>query len=505
VDLGYLLERAIQSHRARLAVTDGSRSLRYGELGERSARLVNALAALGLRAGDSVVVLLTNRLEFAEIDIALARGGFVRVALNARLNVEDFSTCVDDSDARAIITESAFDEDAAELVTRHRLAWLRLGADGSAPAYDYEALLAGAPTTAAIPARSPSLPAWISYTSGTTGKPKGIILSHGALCSVAFNFGLEVGPITDQSSILLPQPLSHGAGYFLLAYLAAGATAVIMSQFDPERANELARGHGIQTLKLVPTMLSSIVDLGVPTPFETIIYGAEPIKSRLLDRALELFGPRLVQVYGQSEAPSTISCLKKHEHAPGAPERLSAGRPWRTVQAKIVDGDGQSLPVGAQGELVISGPQLMNGYHKRPETTAEVLRDGWLWTRDLAQMDENGFIYLRGRSDQMIISGGFNIAPAEVEQILSTHPEVHECAAFGVPDEQWGSAVAAAVVRTPGSALDEPTLTAYCADRLGFRKPRRVLFLESLPYSAYGKIDRKALLARVQSLPGAPR
>jgi acyl-CoA synthetase (AMP-forming)/AMP-acid ligase II len=501
LDLGYLLERAIAGHRSKTAVTDGSRSLTYAEVGERSARLVNALTALGLNPGDPVVLLLSNRLEFAEIDVALARGGFVRVALNARLSLEDFSLSVDDCDARAIITEPSFDESAAELTRRHGLVWMRIGKDGPAPSRSYDATLAEASTSIEVPARDVSLAAWISYTSGTTGRPKGIVLSHGALCSVIFNFGLEVGPITDQESILLPQALSHGAGYFLLAYLAAGGCAHIMSHFDPQAANALGERHGIKTLKLVPTMLSSLVALDVPTPFHTIIYGAEPISARLLDRTLDLYGQRLVQVYGQSEAPSSISCLKKHEHILGEPQRLSAGRPWRTVKAKIVDQHGNEVSPGARGELVVRGPQMMSGYHKRSKATAEVLRDGWLWTRDLAEMDPNGFIYLRGRSDQIIISGGYNIAPAEVEGVLLTHPEILECAAFGVPDERWGHAVAVAVVRAPGSTLDSEGLTRFSNERLGFRKPRHVLFVDALPYSSYGKVDRKSLVAHFPATP----
>jgi acyl-CoA synthetase (AMP-forming)/AMP-acid ligase II len=244
-------------------------------------------------------------------------------------------------------------------------------------------------------------------------------------------------------------------------------------------------------------MLSDLVQLGVPTTFATIVYGAEPINPRLLDETLDLYGPRLVQIYGQTEAPCTISSLQKHDHRAGEPERLSAGRPWRTVEAKIVDPNGDSVPIGTQGELVIRGPQLMDGYYKRPEATAEVLRDGWLWTRDHAEMDDRGFLYLRGRSDQMIISGGYNIAPAEVELVLARHPGVRECAAFGVPHERWGSAVAIAVVRAPGSSVDGRELVDFCADQLGFRKPRVVLFVDSLPHSSYGKVDRKELLAQV--------
>jgi non-ribosomal peptide synthetase component F len=228
VDLGYLLERALRAHGPNVAVSDEHRRLTYHDLEHRSARLVNALAGLGIRPGDAVVVLLSNRIEFAEIDIALARGGFVRVALNARLAVNDFLTSIDDCDARAVITETKFDQDISEIVAQHNVTWIRLGENAPSPALDYELLVQGASDTMTAPARLSTLPAWMSYTSGTTGKPKGIVLSHHALCSVIFNFGLEVGPITESSSILLTQALSHGAGYFLLAYLAAGAHALIM-------------------------------------------------------------------------------------------------------------------------------------------------------------------------------------------------------------------------------------------------------------------------------------
>ena len=492
MDLAYLLRRACTEYARRTAVSDGTRSLSFRELGDRSSRLANALTGLGLRRGDRVAVLLRNRLEFAEVDVALATGGFVRVALNARLGLEDFSYCVADSGARALITEEYFDPVAGALVEQHDLTWVRMAAGPPANgSHDYQSLLDEAQATHGPGQDLAAEPAWFSYTSGTTGRPKAVVLSHRALASVVFNTAMELGPTDASSSMLLPQALSHGAGYFQLTALATGSTSYVMDQFDPERAIALGERHGIQTLKLVPTMLTSLVDLQQPVPFSSVIYGASPINPRALDRALDLIGPRLIQIYGQSEAPVTITVLRKHEHVGTGPERFSAGRPWRTVQTQIVDEAGQEL---GPGEAILRAPQMMDGYHGLPDETADVVRDGWLWTKDMAKTDEQGFIYLLGRRDQMINSGGFNIAPAEVEGVLAQHASVKECVAFGVPDERWGQAVAAVVVATGSSAVDAAELIDFCRAKLGFRRPQQVSFVEALPYSAYGKVDRPRLM-----------
>lgn len=503
MDLAYLMRRASRDYGSRTAVSDGTKAMTFHQLISRAARLVNALDGLGLKPGDRVAILLRNRPEYAEVDMALACGGFVRVALNTRLGLEDFSYCMADADTRVVITESQFDEVAEELVQRHRLIWIRLG-PGRVPsgAQAYESLLATGQEVFPVRPDLTDRPAWFSYTSGTTGRPKGVVLSHRALGHVIVNLALELGPLTDRTSMLFPQPLSHGAGYLQLAVLASGSTSFVMESFDPERAVRLGEKHRINTLKLVPTMLASLVELGRPVPFDTVVYGASSINPRLLEGALDLMGPKLIQIYGQTEAPATITVLRKHEHEGDGPERFSAGRPWRTVEVAIVDPHGTEVPVGETGELIVRAPQVMDGYHNLAEQTAEVLRDGWLWTKDMGRLDEQGFVYLLGRRDQMINTGGFNVAPAEVEQVLAHHPAIKECAVFALPDEKWGQAVAAAVVPSGTASCEPEEIIDYCRSPLGFRRPRYVFVLDALPYSPYGKVDRPRLMSAIAAMRG---
>jgi acyl-CoA synthetase (AMP-forming)/AMP-acid ligase II len=319
------------------------------------------------------------------------------------------------------------------------------------------------------------------------------MLSHRALTQVAYNVMIELGAATTASSILLPQPLSHGAGYFVLPYLACGGHLHVMPRFDPQQAVALGRQHGIRTLKLVPTMLLDILATGEALPYEDIIYGAAPIAQPLLEEALDRYGPVLSQIYGQSEAPMTITYLSKADHQAGGERLRSAGRPWRSVAVEVVGQDAEPLAAGEVGEVVVRGPHLMTGYYGQPELTAEALRGGRLWTRDLATCDDQGYLYLLGRTDDIINSGGFNIAPREVEDVVARYEGVREVAAVGIPDERWGQAVRVYVVPEPGAELEGNLLIEFCKQALGFRRPRSVVVVPDLPRTSYGKIDRERL------------
>lgn len=496
MDLAYLLRRGIRENAARPAVTTGQGRLSYRELQDQACRLANALAGLGLRRGDRVAVLLENRLEYPVVDVALAYAGLVRVALNVRMAGADFGYILRDCAARALLTQASFDETVAELVTDGEPRWIRLadGEPAQAGAHDYAELLAAAsPDLPPTPASAGEL-AWIAYTSGTTGKPKGVMLSQGALAQVAVNLMVELGVETTSDSVLLVQPLSHGAGYFTLPYLACGGHLHVRHGFDAEEVVGLSRRERVRTLKLVPTMLLDMLDVPENPAFDNIVYGAAPISEAVLGQALDRYGPVLAQLYGQSEAPMTISYLGRADHRPGEPRVRSAGRPWRSVRVDVVDPDGNSLPAGRTGEIVVAGGHTMTGYYRQPELTAEVMRDGWIWTRDMGFRDDEGYLYLRGRRDEMINSGGFNIAPKEVEDVVSRYPGVREVAAVGVPHERWGEAVRVYVAAEPGVTLDEAGLAEFCRPELGFRRPRSIVVVAGLPRTSYGKIDRRRLL-----------
>ncbi|WP_028922678.1 class I adenylate-forming enzyme family protein [Pseudonocardia acaciae] len=496
MDLGYLLRHGAGENPSATAVSAPQGRLTYGELDADAGRLANALLGLGLRPGDRVAVLLRNRLEYPVVDVALASAGLVRVALNVRLDPGTFRYIAADCEVRALITEAAFDEISAELSAEAAIPWLRIGEPGSEPpakALDYRTTLdAARPEHPPERDRTDEL-AWISYTSGSTGRPKGVMLSHRALVRVAVNLMVELGAETTADSVLLVQPLSHGAGYFALAYLACGGHLHVRHGFDPEEAVRLGRDEHINTLKLVPTMLMDMLEVAETPAYRNIVYGAAPIASDVLGSALERYGPVLAQLYGQSEAPMTITWLPKADHRVGEERVRSVGRAWRGVRVDVVDENGVALRPGEMGEIVVSGHHLMDGYWAKPELTADTLKDGRLWTRDMGHRDEHGYVYLRGRRDDMINSGGFNIAPKEVEDVVVRFPGVREASAIGVADQRWGEAVRVFVAPERGVVLDEQALIEFCKPELGFRRPRSVIVVPELPRTPYGKVDRLSL------------
>jgi len=467
-----------------------------GALVARAEGLANALDELGVPEGASIGILSENRSEYLEADVAIALGRRVRVALNARLHLEDHRYVAMDSRMQVLFHSRDHAASAAALRDEFGLLTISFDSDDDVSPW-HETLLEAADPMRRLRSSEEEAPAWITYTSGTTGQPKGVVLSHRAIREVAFNLLAELGPPTVGEQIVLTQALSHGAGYFPLPYLLSGAGVYVMRYFDPEEVWKVSARENIRTLKLVPAMLPALIEQsGQQWGFETVVYGASPISSPVLERALDRFGPSLVQIYGQSEAPMTLTCLHKQDHLIDG-RRLSAGRPWRSVEVEVRDDNGLVVEPGAIGEIFVRGPHMMSGYHRKPEATSAVFADGWIQTQDIARTDEVGFIYLQGRKDEMINSGGYNIAPREVEDVLVNNAAVQEAVVFGMPDEQWGSAVTAVVQTAPLSDLTEEQLIAFARPRLGIRTPKRVVFLEEIPRTPYGKVDRVALHAKL--------
>lgn len=477
-----------------VAVEDDRESWTLEELIARAERLANALDQLGVPEGATVGILSPNRASYILADIAIVLGRRVRVALNARLHADDFRYAAADASLAALFFSSDFEETAALLAEEFGVACIGFDENSVGPTCDE--LIEAASGERRRRSDDPEGIAWISYTSGTTGQPKGVQLSHRAVREVALNLLLELGTIKPGEQIVLTQPVSHGAGYFVLPYLMSGAGVYIMRHFDPSRVWELSQNPKMRTLKVVPAMMGPILEAetaGSPGwGFETMVYGASSIPVATLDVALQRFGPTLVQDYGQSEAPVTITCLQRCDHL-DAEARLSAGRPWRSVAVEVRDDEGNAVGPHTLGEVYVRGTHQMSGYLNKPEETAEVMVDGWIRTKDMATVDDRGFVYLRGRRDEMIVTGGFNVAPREVEDIVGTHRSVADVVVLGIPDPRWGSAVTAVVQPVLGTAVDPQEIIDFVRPRLGIRAPKRVLVWPEIPRNSYGKVDRRAI------------
>jgi acyl-CoA synthetase (AMP-forming)/AMP-acid ligase II len=506
--VGDLVRRAARHYADHPAVSCGGRTLTSAEVIHRATCLGNALLGSGRQLQDNIGVVVPNCLQSMEIEFGLAMAGLVRVSVNVRLPPADVAAALVSMEVRAIIYAGRYAE-VVERVRQERpdLTLIRLTLDesdagGGAVGIDYEDALEAASSRPFLPEINDESLYSLFCTSGTTGDPKGVMITHAAQLAVVGYLLLELGPHSSGRSILLPQPLSHGGGFFLLPYFLSGGHCVVVPSFHPTESFEVAERHGVQTLKLVPTMLFEMLKADVgPTPSyapEQIIYGASPIARDPLVHAMERFGPVFSQIYGQAEAPMCITVLSEEDHVveDDGPLLQSAGRPWRTIDVRVVDEDGREIEPGGRGEVIVRGGHMMRGYWREPELSARVLRDGYLHTRDLATVDDRGYVYLLGRMDEVINSGGVNIPALLVENVLLEHPSVVEAAVVGVPDPKWGEAVKAFVVLRDGDGTLADEIIEYCRPRLGIQRPRSVEPVSALPKNAYGKVMKADLGAQ---------
>jgi O-succinylbenzoic acid--CoA ligase len=455
--------------------------LTFADLNRSAEAIAARLQALGVRRGDRVALLAPNSAAFARAVFCISRAGAVLVPLNVRLSPDEIAWQVEDSEPALLLAASegvpALPSLPCAIAPLEDVASAARAPLREVPDIDVEALHS------------------IIYTSGTTGRPKGAMLTYGNFLWNAFGSAANLG-VRDDDCWLACMPLFHVGGLsILMRGVLYGMTVEVHETFDVARVNDALCGGEITIASLVPTMLRRLLakhDAGYHPDLRCILLGGGPAPADLLDECLRR-GIPVAPTYGLTEAASQVSTLLPAEAAskPG-----SSGKPLLTVELGIRRDDGSDAPAGEAGEIVVKGPSVTKGYWRNPEATALALRHGWLHTGDYGNVDREGYLYVVDRREDLIVSGGENVYPAEVEAVLESHPGVIEAGVFAIPDAEWGHHVAAAVVPAAGVALDADTLRSWCRDRLAaYKIPKSIVFTAALPRTASGKLLRRDLRA----------
>ncbi len=475
----------------------------YGDLARLTAvRARTLLEKYDLAPGDRVAIIAKNSRHYVKAMYACWHAGLCIVPVNVKLHGLEIRYILENSGARVAFVS----EDMAGVVGSHAPACVKAMIVFGSP--DYHALRAGEGMPVA--AVAPDHPAWLFYTSGTTGRPKGATLTHRNLSAMSYAYALEVDPIRPGDPILHAAPMSHGSGLYIMAHVMRGGVNVVPESggFEPDEIFAQIAAWPRLSMFAAPTMIKRLVaapgDCRVGN-IRTIIWGGAPMYVADTMAALDRFGPCFAQIYGQGESPMTITLLPKAEVGDRAHplwrERLAtAGRPYACMEVRVVDGSDQDMPEGEAGEIICRGDPVMPGYWNNPEANARTLRGGWLHTGDVGSFDSQGYLTLRDRSKDVIISGGSNIYPREVEEVLLKHPGVREVSVIGREDAEWGEVVVAYVAGVASPA----ELDRLCLDHIArFKRPKDYVFVDSLPKNSYGKILKTELRAADKAR-GAP-
>ncbi len=511
MNIARLLDRAARSYGSLPAVAVGTVvELSYAELAARARAIAGGLRRdFRLSPGERVAVAMKNSPSYFEILNGIWQAGLVAVPVNAGLHPRELQYILENSGTRVCFAS----EEIGEAIEPPVASLEGFGAVVRPGDRAYGELLEAPHIEAEEVAATD--PAWLFYTSGTTGRPKGATLTHRNLLTMTLSYYADIDSVVPGETIIHAAPLSHGSGLYGLPFLAKGGVAVIPESggFDPDEILALTAAWRGVSFFAVPTMLTRLLNTPASgaadtANLKTIVYGGAPMYLEDLKHALDLFGPKLAQIYGQGETPMTITVLTKGHHAdtenPRYAERLASTGIARTdVEVRVVDESDGELPAGEIGEITVRGDVVMKGYWENPAASAESLRGGWLHTGDLGAMDEEGFLTLKDRSKDMIISGGANVYPREIEEVLLRHTGVLECSVVGRAHPEWGEEVVAFVVAQPEASVGEDELDRLCLDNIArFKRPRAYFFLDRLPKSNYGKILKTALRERLEAEAG---
>jgi acyl-CoA synthetase (AMP-forming)/AMP-acid ligase II len=488
LNLFALLDQAASRYGDRGAVYVGERQVQtWCELRERALRLATTIRAMGDR-GMRIAVASENRPDIIELMFGIWAAECVYVPINYKLHPREMEQIVDDAGVTKIFASPKVAEGLSPVTD------VRIETIGTAA---YETCFTATPSLP--PSTDPSTLAWLFYTSGTTGRSKGAMLSHRNLMAMTVSHLADFDDPDEDCSLIHGAPMSHGSGLYVPPYVLRGARQVVPESgaFEPDEFLNLCEYHSGSSAFLAPTMVQRLVQTGrsCPRNLKTVVYGGGPMYVESLKKAMAAFGPIFVQLYGQGEAPMTITGLRRADHLEADDTILgSVGYARSGVDVAVLADDGTSAGTDEIGEIICRGDVVMSGYWNNPDATAATLKDGWLHTGDMGSFDARGYLTLRDRSKDVVISGGSNIYPREVEEALLEHPGVTEAGVVGAPDEEWGEVVVAFIVGSAAAA----ELDAHLLERIArFKRPKRYEFIDELPKNSYGKVLKRELRARL--------
>jgi acyl-CoA synthetase (AMP-forming)/AMP-acid ligase II len=500
---GQILHQSARRHPTKTALISGDRQVSYGDLASAANRVAHAMLGLGISKSDTIAIMSSNIPEYVMAHFGSAQTGAILCNLMPAYAPDELVAILEQTGAKLVIVEAAFQTKIADVFDRlpaleHVVVIGKPALDGWHGFYDF---IAGQPETTPKIDLDESDPFAMTFTGGTTGRPKGAMVSHHSRYVSVYTIAIEQ-EVTEDDVVGLLTPLYHAMGslVWMPTALFVGATCVMLQGWDADRFVEETDRHSISNVMMVPLQLGQLLDekhfdkdklaslrmitcAGAITPSDLVL----AVNAKLPDT-------KFTDHYGQSETGPI--CIYKHNHP--REKAATVGRPALGVDFKLLDQAGQEVPVGETGEIVVRGPFLMDGYYNNPEETAAYFknRDGWAWTGDLATMDEDGFVTLAGRSKDMIVSGGVNIYPREVEITLEQHPDIRDCTVFGIPDNKWGEALCALVVVGDGAAVGEADILTHCSNHLArFKRPKVVRLVDNIPKTPAGKVQKPLLRA----------